>query len=192
MGRLFDAKMGFGSRMKIDIGRGFDDILEIMRPEVREQLRVVLETGAFRAANIVKDEISRLYREDRVPGHPSLHPFTIAKKGHGRPLRHMGDLAKSVIIQIERKGKDRVDFLITVEKAQQMKANIAETGAVVPVTKRMRNFLAAAGLRLRESTRFITIPPRPVFNVALRNSMPEMNKVMAGHLRQTPIGRKFL
>lgn len=53
-------------------------------------------------------------------------------------------------------------------------AIIQEFGARIPVTKKMRGYLASQGLFLKASTQFIVIPPRPAIRDSFDNNVSEI------------------
>jgi len=101
---------------------------------------------------------------------PPLHPFTASRRrgGQGSPLMDKGDLIGSVNYVVDsanleafvgvlkgkiKDGKDIVDI-----------ATILHNGATIPVTKKMRHYLASQGFYLKSSTTHLVIPPRPFLN----------------------------
>lgn len=189
MTRLIDANIG-GARFTMNLQRGFEDLVRVVQGTNIETIRQVLETAGFRAANILKEEVSRLYREG-VPGHPKLHPFTIAMKGQDQPLYETGSLAEAVRVRFIQRKRARTDFEVSIKPGvNQIKAAIAEEGAILRVTPARRRFLASRGLRLRSGTRFLFIPPRPVFPVAIENSRKLMQETMQRDINRA-LGKVF-
>lgn len=185
MSTVFSVNMGMGANARMNLDFKFNRFVNILQSDALEKIRIHLETGAFRGANILKDKVREFY-EKGIPGHIELHPFTIKNKGHGQPLFESGELARSVRVLVIPKGRDRTDFTVTVAPGKQsIKASIAEHGAVLPVTPKMRRFLAARGLILRKSTKFITVPPRPVFQRAVELSIPAIEREI---IKQMEIG----
>lgn len=183
--KLFDANIA-GARFRMDLQVGYQELSRLVQNASQETIRQVLETAGFKAAKLFGDIVSRLYR-DGVPGHAALHPFTIQQKGFDQPLYETGQLSRSLRVRLISRRKARTDFEMSFPPGvDQIKAAIAEEGATLKVTAKRRRFLASRGLRLRASTRYLTIPPRPVFPVAIEEALPIMQESM-----QRDINREF-
>ena len=187
MAKLFSANMGPGATIRMDVGSGFDQAERVFNKKTIDDLRVAFETGVFRAANILKDEWVLVYTEGEAPG-PALHGFTIGQKGHSKPLFDTGELSRSVTVTFFEKGRGRTDFIVGIEGDAALRGRVHESGTILRVTEKMRNFLAVRGLRLKASTRFLTIPPRPVRELALQRATKEMEKVIGQQLRNSSFG----
>lgn len=93
-----------------------------------------------------------------------LHEYTIRRKKSTKPLIDSGDLVGAIAWQLS--GTE--DVFIGVKRGAKHKdstdiadiAAVHEFGTVIPVTPKMRAYLAAQGLYLRRSTTHIVIPPR--------------------------------
>lgn len=189
--RLFNVRFGPGASIRLDLSDGFHELARTLNATSLEEIRVALETGAFKGATRLRDTIRRMYREGR-PEHQKLHPFTIKQKGHGQPLFEHGKLAAAVNVFITPVHEDRTDFSVGVlDGTEAIKAQVHEGGATIRVTPKMRTYLRNRGLKLKKSTRFITIPPRPVFLPALQEAMPGISDDIHQQLKQTLLGKKF-
>ena len=113
-----------------------------------------------------------------------LHPFTVRGKEDARTMISTGFYVNHIGVIEEKKGKGytyRVGFTapnhpsgISMNKL----GRIHEYGAKIPVTDKMRGYLAWKGLHLRKETKSIIIPARPHFGVALISLKREMRKIL--------------
>jgi hypothetical protein len=140
--------------------------------QIEDRMTRAVHGAAIEAAEIIKEEIVRAYR-DGVPGHQALHPFTVAMKGDAKPLFESGALADSVQVFVIRSNKRGVEISIGPPDGtkESMKAAIAEHGMVIRVTPKMRRFLAAHGLKLKSTTTTLFVPPRPVMKYAATKAL---------------------
>lgn len=191
LGRLFNIRLGPGVSIQMDLDQGFEELARVLNSSSLDEIRMALETGSFKGATRLRDAIRKSYREGR-PEHQRLHPFTIKRKGHGQPLFETGKLADSVKVIMVPKTEDRTDFSVGIEDREQaIKAQVHEAGATLRVTERMRMYLRSIGLKLKKTTRFLTIPPRPVFAPALQESLSGMADDVQQQLKHTVLGKRF-
>lgn len=109
------------------------------------------------------------YLESGRPDWPALSEVTKQLKGHDKILVGSGDYKRSIKTEVEG-NRARVGILTPRGPSGQdmeLIAKVIEGGATIPVTEKMRKWLASRGVFLRKTTMFITIPPRPVFNSAM-------------------------
>lgn len=134
------------------------------------QVSRVFRKALGKAGRILQKEVVRGYSGDGRPGWAPLHGFTVQEKGHALPLLHKGELMDHVVVVQDDNGV-AVGF---VDPTQALKALIHENGATVPVTPRMRAFLASRGFLLKADTKFLVIPARRNFAMAIGNVLPEL------------------
>ena len=186
MAKLFSAKMA-GSTIRMDVGPGFAQAISLFSKGKLDEFQQALQVGMARAMDVLKDEWALVYTEGRADG-PPLHGFTVEQKGHGRLLDETGEMARGLTVVVAKKSRSGAEFVLRVTGKAALKASVHEGGAVIRVTQKMRSFLAARGLRLKKTTRFLTIPPRPVREVALRQALPKMEDTINRHLRSVGFG----
>ena len=183
MSRVFNVKMGMGAKVRMDLDFKFDKFLGVLDRDALAEIRKQIEIGAARGVGFLADKVREFYTNG-IPGHASLHPFTIQQKGHSTPLFDSGNLARSVRVVVRRQSS-RTNFIVTVAPGlETIKASIAEEGAVLPVTAKMRRFLASRGFRLRKSTSFIAVPARPVFEKAIDATLPAIEKAIIDQMER--------
>lgn len=139
----------------------------------------VFERGGRRAAEILKLEISDMYKHG-ISGHVPLHPFTVETKGHDQPLYESGELADGVEVFVVRHGNSgQIDFMVGFPQGELAKrAELHENGAVFALTEGRRRFFAAHGWFFKASTRYLFVPARPVFAAALGASRAQVEQIM--------------
>jgi len=72
---------------------------------------------------------------------------------------------------------------------QAMKAIVHERGVTIEVTEAMRGFfLANFGVRLRDDTNVIEIPPRPFVEPGIRENIDEYSDIIEAMLGQVVVG----
>ena len=89
-------------------------------------------------------------------------------KGSPQPLVDSGSFKRAIQLEKDDSGS-ALGILVPRDESGkdiQMIAEIMEGGALIPVTDKMRNYLATKGIHLRKTTRVISVPKRPLFNPA--------------------------
>ena len=148
-------------------GKGWDRLrrlLDGLEERLRQNARKMLARAGQELASDVRGRILD------GKGMKRLHPFTIAQKKSSKPLVDGGDLLGSV-------GADFVEDLAVMVGVNRKAADGTNLGALhereegtrVPVTPRMRAFLASRGLHLKAATKELFIPGRPFLRPAYRD-----------------------
>ena len=143
--------------------------------------------GLKKSAPVIQRNIKKGIRQGRSEW-PKLHPFTIAQKGSARPLIDKGSLMRAVKVDVE----SRKQLFIGIERGSRgskgqdlaLIANVHESGATIRVTEKMRGFLRAKGLFLRDRTKVIRIPARPFIEPAVNESVKEVKDLMIKSIRR--------
>ena len=167
---------------------GFPEINDLAEKLSRVDPRMI-ETQARKAAHDfgqrLYDEIMK-WLESGKQDWPRLSDMTIllraAKKekntpGAGEDIPQRGSQQPLVdsaafkrAVQLEKDDAGAVVGILIPKgengKDMEMIARIIEGGATIPVTDKMRKFLAAKGIHLRKTTRVLVVPARPLFNPA--------------------------
>jgi hypothetical protein len=96
---------------------------------------------------------------------PPLSETTKMISGSDRPFSS-GELARSIRTETTDDSAVVGILIPKGDKGNDMEiaSNVAESGATIKVTEKMRKFFAAKGRPLRKTTSVIMVPPRPVFS----------------------------
>ncbi len=147
-------------------GKGWDRLKKILdgfEERLRQNARKMLTRAGQELASDVRGRI--------LDGKGmKLHPFTIRMKKSSKPLIDGGDLLGSVgaefveelavLVGVNRKAADGTNLGALHER---------EEGTRVPVSPKMRGFLAARGLHLKGTTKELFIPGRPFLRPAYKD-----------------------
>lgn len=135
--------------------------------------RRVAKTGtqwAIASARDVDDRVRHnLETQGRGGTPPPLSPIT-------RELyRQIGEpdgsgIVNHLTLEFRREGDQFVAILGIPEGEPSLVARVQDRGATIPVSDRMRGFLAAHGIFLRATTTHINVPGRHFWELALRDS----------------------
>jgi|GEM_PF-1189504 hypothetical protein len=96
---------------------------------------------------------------------PELHPFTVSRKGSTKAWIDTGELRNQITHRITGKSMSRTIKVGIFQSKKAFIALVLEEGATIRVSERMRKFLHAQGLHLKQSTSELHIPPRPLFTL---------------------------
>ena len=148
-------------------GKGWDRLKKIL-DGFEERLRQNARKMLARAGQELASDIRGRILDGK--GMKKLHPFTIAQKKSSKPLIDGGDLLGSVgaefveelavLVGVNRKAADGTNLGALHER---------EEGTRVPVSPKMRGFLAARGLHLKGTTKELFIPGRPFLRPAYKD-----------------------
>ena len=97
---------------------------------------------------------------------PPLSETTRMISGSDRPFSS-GEMAKAIRTESDDDSATVGILIPKGDRGQDMEiaAAVAESGATIKVTDKMRKFFAAKGKPLRKTTSVIMVPPRPVFSI---------------------------
>jgi hypothetical protein len=132
---------------------------------VEDDLKAMVKSSMGKLATEVKTELVDSV-ESGDTAWPPLSETTRFLTNRDRPMVGTGDFVRSIRTEVTG-DKASIGILIPKgEKGQDMEAmaRVAEGGAYVRVTEKMRKWFAAKGRPLRKTTSVIYVPPRPVFN----------------------------
>lgn len=181
----------------------FDDMLKPSKfePRLKKQIKESMDLVGMVAADAIIESIDK---REPPPGSESSEypnaPLTVAMKGNDTPLvgeapaslrasiTHEVAAWNQVVVGVLRRrteaGRDgKADDVINI-------AAIVHEGATVPVTPKMRAFMARQGFPLKASTVKIRIPGRPFLKSALRkNLVNEYKEIWHNAIQQALSGR---
>jgi hypothetical protein len=139
--------------------------------------RETFQRASVEAAKILQTTLVQAY-QNGVPGLAPLHGFTVQEKGGDQPLFDTGKLSNAVELIIAKRGS-RIDYMVGFSQADMARqAATLELGATIAVTDKMRRFLAWRGMPLKNTTKFIRIPSRPIFLRSLEKAQKPMVAVL--------------
>ncbi|MGA4517206.1 hypothetical protein ACPA0F_07950 [Solibacillus silvestris] len=75
-----------------------------------------------------------------------------------------------------------------VKNHTEMVAGVQEFGAMIPVTDKMRAYLASQGLPLRESTKTINIPERAFIRIGFDRGVDDVVRMIEGRIDEAIAG----
>ncbi|MFQ3617447.1 MAG: hypothetical protein SNJ57_10055 [Cyanobacteriota bacterium] len=149
--------------------------------------RRVAKTGTQWAIASARDVDNRVRQNLDTQGRggtpPPLSPIT-------RELyRQTGEpdgsgIVNHLTLEFQRKGDSFVAILGIPEGKPSLVARVQDRGATIPVTDRMRGFLAAHGIFLRATTTHINVPGRHFWELALRDSRASAKRNLKRILRE--------
>ena len=146
--------------------------------------RDVFQRGSLRAANILRATLVKGYENGVDKSLEGLHRFTIIKKGGMQPLFDTGRLAGAVELIVINRGS-RIDYMVGFTRPDDAsQARALEEGATITVTDKMRLYLAANGLPLKGTTKFLRIPARPIFLHSLKKAQKAMRNALQAELNK--------
>lgn len=160
---------------------------ENMKKEVKSAAKM---SGALLVGEIKKGIVSGSPGGEKFT---PLHPLTIQRKGSTKALIDTGDLLNSITYNVLDDGLSLfVGILKTATNREgESLSNIGwvmERGAVIPVTPAMRSYLYNIGLRLKSSTEYITIPPRPFVEPSVAASVDKVRKIFKDRVTKALVG----
>lgn len=132
----------------------YDEIMKWLDSGKQDWPRLSDVTTMLRAA---RNEKNTPGAGEDIPQYGSQQPL-VDKGSFKRAIQLEKDDAGAVVGILIPKGENGKDM--------EMIARIIEGGASIPVTDKMRSFLAAKGIHLRKTTRVLVVPARPLFNPA--------------------------
>ena len=148
-------------------GSGWDRLRQAMA-DFDERLRQNAKRMLLKAGQELASDVRVRILDGK--GMKRLHPFTVAQKKSSKPLIDGGDLLGSVgvtpvsdfevLVGVNRKAADGTNLGALHER---------ENGTRIPVTPKMRGFLAARGLHLKAGTKELFIPGRPFLKPAYKD-----------------------
>jgi hypothetical protein len=131
--------------------------------DIEDELDIILEEAMKELAERVKtDIVESIDKGD--DGWLQLSETTKFLTGRDR-AHSSGELARSIRAEVDGKTAKIGVLVPKGESGRDMliAANVAENGAYIQVTEKMRDWFAARGKALRKTTSVIRIPPRPIF-----------------------------
>jgi len=135
---------------------------------IRHGSRKVVQALAERGAAILHE----YFRQGGPAEQPwqQLSQVTINFKGHNIKLTRSGDLEHAIGVRM-------IDQNTWEYGIYDWKASIHEYGVIIPVTDKMRGYMAAQGFPLSASTKFIKIPARPSMGPSFDQLMRELPEI---------------
>lgn len=135
----------------------FKSLLKNFSKEMEKQIGVATKQSAL----FLRKEIRTRIREKKYDENA---PLTIALKGQDFALVDDSEMLQAMEINIISPFKAEVGFLKIKQTSHggdlKKVLEVLHEGKVIEVTPKMRAFFAAKGLRLKESTKFLTIKGR--------------------------------
>lgn len=178
--RVGDAKTMLSFEMRLI---GMDRALKQIKTPA--QLGKVVDKGFRRISTIVEEAVKNTFNKG---SRPSLRERSaeLAEKDRSQTLVDTGRLRDGVTVTVVKKGLGARLFIGVPAGPLSTKAAVLEFGARIAATESVKGALRARGFSIREDTRWIVIPPRPVFKrVAVDPKMlREIQKAMAAELER--------
>lgn len=157
-----------------DIEFKVSGILELQDKFRRAQLAAQTHVG-FEAIKEVKEHIDSMpwpplsniqgqirgFQKLKTEGKPLSWCKNFLKfytpKPSGEISLGVAESSKSIVGLLDRRGKEN-EFMKKV-------LPYSEKGGIIPITQRMRNFLAMQGAPIKKSTAFFNVPKRPILGI---------------------------
>jgi hypothetical protein len=133
--------------------------------DITQELSGLVKSAMKELADDVKKELVESIEKGDTAW-PPLSETTRMISGRDKPLVNTGELMRAIQVQA---GDKEALVGILIPKGESGKdletmASVAEGGAYIKVTDKMRTWFAAKGRPLRKTTTVIRVPPRPVFD----------------------------
>ena len=145
------------------------------------QLSRAIRYGGRRVVKALAERGMGILKEYFASGGPANNPWkqlsqvTVNFKGHSIKLIRSSEMEHAI-------GVRQIDSNTWEYGVYDWKASIHEYGVIIPVTDKMRAYMAAMGFPLRQTTEFIKIPARPFMGPSFDQLMQELPEIEDMHL----------